>query len=85
MAAHAAAADGSEGTRLPCAMVGVGAAFDMFGGRTRNAPGWMQGAGLEWAYRLASEPRRLWRRQLRNNPRFVVLFLRQLARARTCG
>ena len=84
MSAHAATEESPPGERLSCAMVGVGAAFDMFGGRTRNAPIWMQNTGLEWAFRLASEPRRLWRRQLRSNPRFVLLFLRQLARAR-CG
>ena len=46
---------------------------------------WLQGAGLEWAYRLAQEPRRLWRRYLRYNPRFVVAFARQLAAHRAAG
>lgn len=78
MAAHATDSADVSQRRLSCTMLGVGAAFDMFGGRTRNAPRWMQGAGLEWLFRLASEPRRLWRRQLRANPRFVALSLLQL-------
>jgi N-acetylglucosaminyldiphosphoundecaprenol N-acetyl-beta-D-mannosaminyltransferase len=60
-------------------LVGVGAAFDFLAGRVPQAPGVLQDAGLEWAYRLAHEPRRLWRRYLRYNPRFVVAFARQLA------
>lgn len=59
-------------------MLGVGAAFDFLAGVKRQAPAWLQSAGLEWAFRLASEPRRLWRRYLRHNPRFVGLFARQL-------
>jgi N-acetylglucosaminyldiphosphoundecaprenol N-acetyl-beta-D-mannosaminyltransferase len=60
-------------------LVGVGAAFDFHAGLVPQAPGMLQNAGLEWAYRLAHEPRRLWRRYLRYNPRFVVAFARQLA------
>lgn len=52
-------------------MFGVGAAFDFHAGRVRQAPRWMQRSGLEWFFRLCTEPRRLWRRYLRNNPRFV--------------
>ena len=59
-------------------MVGVGAAFDFHSGRVRQAPRWMQRSGLEWLYRLGSEPRRLWRRYCRNNPLFVLNFLAQL-------
>jgi N-acetylglucosaminyldiphosphoundecaprenol N-acetyl-beta-D-mannosaminyltransferase len=59
-------------------MVGVGAAFDFLAGRKRQAPRWMQGAGLEWVYRLAQEPRRLWRRYLVGNPRFVMRFASQI-------
>ena len=59
-------------------MIGVGAAFDFLAGRKRMAPEWVQAAGLEWLFRLVSEPRRLWRRYLYHNPRFVVLFGRQL-------
>jgi N-acetylglucosaminyldiphosphoundecaprenol N-acetyl-beta-D-mannosaminyltransferase len=68
--------------RLQAVMVGVGAAFDFLAGRKRQAPPWMLGAGLEWAFRLASEPRRLWRRYLYHNPRFVAGFGLQLLGAR---
>ena len=60
-------------------LIGVGAAFDFHAGLVPQAPPWMQEHGLEWAYRLAREPRRLWRRYLRYNPRFVAAFARQLA------
>jgi N-acetylglucosaminyldiphosphoundecaprenol N-acetyl-beta-D-mannosaminyltransferase len=53
------------------ALIGIGAAFDFVSGRKRQAPRWMQRSGLEWTFRLASEPRRLWRRYLLNNPLFV--------------
>lgn len=52
-------------------LVAVGAAFDYNIGGIRRAPAWMQRAGLEWAFRLFQEPRRLWRRYARNNPLFV--------------
>jgi N-acetylglucosaminyldiphosphoundecaprenol N-acetyl-beta-D-mannosaminyltransferase len=52
-------------------LVGVGAAFDMHAGVKKQAPRWMQRNGLEWLFRLGAEPRRLWRRYLINNPRFV--------------
>jgi N-acetylglucosaminyldiphosphoundecaprenol N-acetyl-beta-D-mannosaminyltransferase len=60
-------------------LVGVGAAFDFHAGLIPQAPGWMQRLGLEWAFRLAQEPRRLWRRYLHYNPRFVSGFARQYA------
>jgi N-acetylglucosaminyldiphosphoundecaprenol N-acetyl-beta-D-mannosaminyltransferase len=63
-------------------LVGVGAAFDFHAGLVPQAPRWMQRVGLEWAFRLAHEPRRLWKRYLRYNPRFVVGFLRQWLRHR---
>ena len=59
-------------------MVGVGAAFDFHAGRVKQAPRWMQRSGLEWFYRLCSEPKRLWKRYLRNNPLFVGRALLQL-------
>lgn len=62
----------------PPVLVGVGAAFDFHAGLVPQAPDWMQEAGLEWTYRLAHEPRRLWRRYLRYNPRFLGGFARQL-------
>ena len=52
-------------------MFGVGAAFDFHAGRVRQAPRWMQRSGLEWLFRLCCEPRRLWKRYLKNNPLFV--------------
>lgn len=63
-------------------LVGVGAAFDFHAGLVKQAPPWMQRGGLEWSYRLMREPRRLWRRYARYNPRFVVGFARQYARHR---
>ena len=60
-------------------LVGVGAAFDFHAGLVPQAPSWMQDVGLEWAYRLAKEPRRLWKRYLKYNPRFVGDFARQYA------
>ena len=63
-------------------LVGVGAAFDFHAGLVPQAPAWMQSAGLEWAYRLAREPRRLWRRYLRYNPRFLGAFAIQLTKQR---
>jgi N-acetylglucosaminyldiphosphoundecaprenol N-acetyl-beta-D-mannosaminyltransferase len=58
-------------------LVGVGAAFDFLSGTVAQAPGWMQRAGLEWLFRLSREPRRLWRRYARYNPRFVAGFARE--------
>lgn len=52
-------------------LIGVGAAFDIHAGVVPQAPKWMQQSGLEWAFRLGVEPRRLWRRYLVNNPRFL--------------
>jgi N-acetylglucosaminyldiphosphoundecaprenol N-acetyl-beta-D-mannosaminyltransferase len=59
------------------ALLGVGAAFDMHAGLLPQAAPWMQRRGLEWAYRLAKEPRRLWRRYLGNNPRFLAAIARR--------
>ncbi|MBN1171452.1 MAG: WecB/TagA/CpsF family glycosyltransferase [Micromonosporaceae bacterium] len=60
-------------TRLTAnALFGVGAAFDFHAGLIPQAPPWMQRHGLEWFYRLTKEPKRLWRRYLRNNPAFVT-------------
>lgn len=58
--------------RLSAVMVGVGAAFDFHAGLLKRAPTWMQRTGLEWFYRLVMEPRRLWWRYLKHNPRFVL-------------
>lgn len=55
----------------PCLIVCGGAIIDFLGGKTHRAPAWMRGSGLEWAYRLAIEPKRLFRRYVLGNPLFV--------------
>lgn len=75
MAEHRAALDAPV-------LVGVGAAFDFHAGTVRQAPAALQRAGLEWAYRLVKEPRRLWRRYLVYNPWFMALVAVRLWRAR---
>jgi N-acetylglucosaminyldiphosphoundecaprenol N-acetyl-beta-D-mannosaminyltransferase len=59
-------------------LIGVGAAFDFHAGVKAQAPRWMQRSGLEWLFRLGSEPRRLGRRYAVNNPVFVWMTLRQM-------
>jgi N-acetylglucosaminyldiphosphoundecaprenol N-acetyl-beta-D-mannosaminyltransferase len=68
--------------KLTAVMLGVGAAFDFIAGNKSQAPAVMQRLGLEWLFRLVTEPRRLWRRYLYSNPRFIGLFAAQLLRAR---
>jgi N-acetylglucosaminyldiphosphoundecaprenol N-acetyl-beta-D-mannosaminyltransferase len=63
--------------RVTCVMVGVGAAFQFHAGEVAQAPSWIRRNGLEWAFRLCMEPKRLWRRYARHNPRFVLLLARQ--------
>jgi N-acetylglucosaminyldiphosphoundecaprenol N-acetyl-beta-D-mannosaminyltransferase len=58
--------------------LGVGGSFDHLSGLVQRAPTWMQRAGLEWLYRLGSEPRRLWRRYLIGNSVFLWLVVKQL-------
>lgn len=60
------------------AALSVGAAFDTQAGMRKRAPVWTHRIGMEWLYRLLSEPRRLWRRYLLGNPYFIYLVLRQL-------
>ena len=67
---------------IPAVMLGVGAAFDFLSGAKMQAPKWMQRNGLEWIFRLASEPRRLIWRYVRHNPRFLYLATRQLLQQR---
>jgi N-acetylglucosaminyldiphosphoundecaprenol N-acetyl-beta-D-mannosaminyltransferase len=62
--------------RLHCTLIGVGAAYDFLIGLIKRAPGWMQRSGLEWLWRLAYEPKRLWRRYLILAPQFVWLVFR---------
>lgn len=66
--------------RVKAVMVGVGAAFDFIAGAKAQAPKWMQNMGLEWLFRLTSEPKRLWMRYLYHNPRFIYHFGLQLLR-----
>jgi N-acetylglucosaminyldiphosphoundecaprenol N-acetyl-beta-D-mannosaminyltransferase len=61
----------------PVFTMGVGGSFDLLAGVTRRAPRWMQDAGLEWLFRLIQEPRRMWKRYLIGNARFLVLTLRE--------
>ncbi|MFK7601252.1 WecB/TagA/CpsF family glycosyltransferase [Deinococcus sp. SM5_A1] len=64
--------------RLDAVLLGMGAAFDFHSGRVRQAPAAMQKLGLEWLFRLIMEPRRLWKRYAKHNPRFVGKFMLQL-------
>jgi N-acetylglucosaminyldiphosphoundecaprenol N-acetyl-beta-D-mannosaminyltransferase len=75
MAAHATTLDAGL-------LIGVGAAFDFLSGRVPQAPRWMQRSGLEWLHRLATEPRRLWKRYLVHNPMFVFRTMLQLVKVR---
>ena len=59
------------------ALIGVGAAFDLCSGMVRQAPRFIQRSGMEWAFRLAMEPRRLWKRYLTNNPLFLLHLVRE--------
>lgn len=71
--------------RIDAVMLGVGAAFDFVGGTKAKAPKQMQDMGLEWLFRLVTEPKRLWKRYLYHNPRFVMLFGWQLVRSKSKG
>ncbi len=64
--------------KIPCVMIGVGAAFDFHAGLKPQAPGWMQQIGMEWLFRLLSEPGRLWWRYFFHNPRFIFLAILDL-------
>lgn len=71
------------GDHLDIPVVAVGAAFDFWAGRVRQAPQWLHGSGLEWTHRLSQDPKRLWRRYLYGNPRFVLSALRHRTGPRT--
>jgi N-acetylglucosaminyldiphosphoundecaprenol N-acetyl-beta-D-mannosaminyltransferase len=68
--------------RVKAVMIGVGAGFDFYAGTVKQAPKWMMRLGLEWLFRLFMEPKRLWRRYLYNNPRFLGLAALQLLKMR---
>jgi N-acetylglucosaminyldiphosphoundecaprenol N-acetyl-beta-D-mannosaminyltransferase len=70
--------------RLECGVVGsIGAVFDYFAGTVRRAPEWLCDMGLEWAYRLSREPRRLWQRTFVSAPQFLGLAMSEALRGRT--
>lgn len=71
--------------RISAVLLAVGAAFDFLAGSKPEAPRWMMRAGLEWAFRLACEPRRLAGRYLKNNPRFLFLFFQGWVRRLVLG
>ncbi len=58
-------------------IMGVGGSFDVVSGKIKRAPQWMQKAGLEWFYRLLQEPRRMWKRYLVGNTKFIALVLKE--------
>ncbi len=57
--------------------MGVGGTFDVIAGYTKRAPGWMQNIGLEWFYRLIQEPKRMWRRYLVGNTKFLWIIFKE--------
>lgn len=69
--------------KVNAVMMAVGAAFDYHAGKLSRAPMWVQRAGLEWAFRLVQEPRRLWRRYLFTNPQFIYQLFRHFLRRDT--
>lgn len=69
--------------RVPV-IAGIGQAFDIYSGRVRQAPWWMREHGLEWLFRLCSEPRRLWRRYLIHNTEFLLSLLFEIVGLKKC-
>jgi len=63
-------------------IIGVGGSFDVLTGHVKRAPPWMQKSGLEWSWRLLMEPRKMWRRYLVGNSRFIFMLLRALLQRR---
>lgn len=72
-------------SRLNCVMLGVGASFDFYAGNVKESPELLGKLGLEWLYRLTQEPKRLWKRYLILNPRFMWLAMRQLFGSKWSG
>ncbi|HEX8369082.1 MAG TPA: WecB/TagA/CpsF family glycosyltransferase [Pyrinomonadaceae bacterium] len=68
--------------KVKAVMLGVGASFDFYAGNVKESPEWLGKLGLEWLYRLTQEPKRLWRRYLILNPRFMWLATVQLLKAK---
>jgi len=63
-------------------IMGVGGSFDVVAGKIKRAPKWMQKCGLEWVYRLVQEPRRMWRRYLIGNTKFIILVIKEFLKTR---
>ncbi|MDT7828078.1 WecB/TagA/CpsF family glycosyltransferase [Pricia sp. S334] len=61
-------------------IMGVGGSFDVVSGRVKRAPVWMQNAGLEWFYRFLQEPKRMWKRYLVGNTKFILMVLNERLR-----
>jgi N-acetylglucosaminyldiphosphoundecaprenol N-acetyl-beta-D-mannosaminyltransferase len=62
----------------PAVLIGVGGSFDFLVGKQKRAPAWMSRSGLEWLYRLGTDPKRLWRRYLLRDPKFALIVARAL-------
>jgi N-acetylglucosaminyldiphosphoundecaprenol N-acetyl-beta-D-mannosaminyltransferase len=73
---------GKQKGRIKAVMVGLGGAFSVYTGEKRWAPAWVRKYGLEWCYRLAQEPRRLWRRYASTIPPFLWLAFKQVVKVR---
>lgn len=58
-------------------IMGVGGSFDVLANKTKRAPKWMQTSGFEWLYRLIQEPKRMWKRYLIGNTKFIILVLKE--------
>ncbi len=58
-------------------IMGVGGSFDVIAGKVKRAPEWMQGSGLEWFYRFIQEPKRMWKRYLIGNSKFIFLVIKE--------
>ena len=63
-------------------IMGVGGSFDVISGKVKRAPLWMQNIGLEWFYRFLQEPKRMWKRYLVGNTKFIYLVLREYFRSK---
>ncbi len=66
----------------PNLLMGVGGSFDVISGAIKRAPFWMQNNGLEWLYRVIQEPRRMWRRYLIGNIKFIIILLKEFINIR---
>ena len=64
-------------------IMGVGGSFDVISGKVRRAPLWMQNSGLEWFFRVLQEPKRMWKRYLVGNTKFIFLVLKSLIKGKT--